>query len=269
MNHVISLYSRLMGVETLEGALKDLGFWNYGYWLPPTKDPKQASKQLVEYLIAKLPPGSRRVLDVAFGMGGSTKRLCEIFGVSKVTGIDIAPDQVDFARRKGIRCELRVMDAARLEFEPNTFDAILCMEAAFHFRSRQSFLTDVHRVLAPGGRLVMSDLLFRSGFGLDPHVFPPENGVRSLHQYRELFFDAGFEQDQMSIEQTTHAQIIPHMVHLAEESGFFAPATLRVETSAERWRASFIVTRLLNIAECVIVVAEKSRHLEEPHGRRA
>jgi SAM-dependent methyltransferase len=269
MNYVISLYSRLMGVETLEGAFNDLGFWNYGYWLPPTTDPKQASKQLMEYLIAKLTPGSRRVLDVAFGKGGSTKRLCEIFGVSQVTGINIAQDQVNFARRKGIRCELRVMDAARLEFEPDTFDAILCMEAAFHFRSRQSFLTDAHKVLTPGGRLVMSDLLFRSGHGLDPEVFPPENEIRSLQEYRELFLMAGFDQDRLSIEQTTQAQLIPHMAHLAQTSGFFTPATLRVETSADRGRASFLVTRLLNIAECVIVVAEKSRHLQEPHGRRA
>jgi MPBQ/MSBQ methyltransferase len=259
VNNVISIYSRLMGFEAHERDNHEPGFWNYGYWLPPTTDPKQASTQLMEYLMAKLPSSSRRVLDVAFGKGGSTKRLCEVFGVPNVTGINLAQDQVDFARRKGIRCELRVMDAARLEFEPDTFDAILCIEAAFHFRSRQSFLTDAHRVLAPEGRLVMSDLLFRSGHGLDPEVFPPENRARSLQEYRELFFMAGFDQDRLSIEQSTQAQLIPHMAHLAQTSGFFTPATLKVETSADRWRASFIVTRLLNISDCVIVVAEKSR----------
>ncbi|MET0383651.1 MAG: class I SAM-dependent methyltransferase, partial [Burkholderiaceae bacterium] len=112
---------------------QSLEFWNYGYWTPDTENPAKASMQLMDYLIGKFPRHTKKVLDVAFGKGSSTIRLCELFGTENVIGINIAPNQVELARQRGAACELKVMDAAQLEFEPGRFDGILCMEAAFHF----------------------------------------------------------------------------------------------------------------------------------------
>lgn len=260
MEKLISTYSTHLQSEAVRKSVHVSEFWNYGYWLPETRNPRQASLELMNYLIGKLPRNSKRILDVGFGKGASTKRLCELFGVSRVIGLNIAPDQVEFARRNGVLCQLKVMDAVDLDFGEGTVDGILCMEAAFHFRSRRGFLEKAYSVLAPGGHLVMSDILFRSGYGLDPEVFPPENWITSLSQYEQLFVDAGFQRDLLLIEPTSTRQIIPHIAYLARAAGFLAPDTIRIDTPYDRSQAVFIVTRLLNVLECVIVAAVKPKH---------
>jgi ubiquinone/menaquinone biosynthesis C-methylase UbiE len=45
------------------------------------------------------------------------------------------------------------MDAARLAFADAQFDAVICVEAAFHFDTRAAFLREALRVLKPAGAL--------------------------------------------------------------------------------------------------------------------
>jgi MPBQ/MSBQ methyltransferase len=73
------------------------------------------------------------------------------------------------------------------------FNNIICVETAFHFNTREKFLHEASHVLKPGGRLVLSDILRRSREVPNPRGVV-ENYVRDLRQYRNLCFDAGFEQ---------------------------------------------------------------------------
>jgi ubiquinone/menaquinone biosynthesis C-methylase UbiE len=237
---------------------QELQFWNYGYWTPGTENVEQASAQLLEHLVAKLPRTATKVLDVAFGKGTSTLRLCDMYGKDAVTGVNIAQPQIDLARKRGVACELKVMDAARLEFEPDTFDAILCIEAAFHFPTRLDFLKGAHRVLKPGGKLVLSDLFLRSDYGLRPQIFPLENQIKSFSQYTDLYAEAGFKPHLVSIEKTMELQLVPFMANLAKLAGLFAEHDqLLSDTPKDRWSTRHIVKTLLNISDCVIVAAEK------------
>jgi MPBQ/MSBQ methyltransferase len=257
---LIAMYSDALERERALGPKRSPEFWNYGYWLPSVRNSQEASLALLQHLLAKLPPQPRSVLDVAFGKGESTLRLCQMFGPECVTGINIAADQVDYARERGIPCALRVMDAARLGFEAETFDCILCIEAAFHFQSRLDFLLEAHRVLRPAGRLLMSDILFRSTFGLDPAIYPGVNHVDGLEPYRELFMRAGFSADRLVIERSTQKQVVAFCARKAQELGILLqhPMAAPADLSPDRlWWIRFLVTRLLNISECVIVCAEK------------
>ncbi|MET0383653.1 MAG: class I SAM-dependent methyltransferase [Burkholderiaceae bacterium] len=254
MKSVISIYSSCIALDALMGQEPE--FWNYGYWTPGTENSAQASRQLLEYLTSKLPRTATKILDVAFGKGTSTLRLCEMFGADRVTGVNIAPDQVELAKKRGVPCKLQVMDAGQLEFDPEVFDAILCIEAAFHFKSRLSFLKNAHKALKPGGKLVMSDLFFRTGHGVEPQIFPPENRINSLSEYIDVFAEAGFSPRLVSVEKTTELQLVPFMADLATQANLFNEE-IRAGTALEWGRARHVVRSLLNISDSVIVVAEK------------
>jgi SAM-dependent methyltransferase len=166
------------------------GFQNYGYWRDDTRSQKEASGNLVAELAARLPKISGPVLDVACGMGASTQLLLELLNPPGIVGINISAKQLATARQNVPRGRFVLMDAANLAFADSRFGAVVCVEAAFHFRTREAFLREAYRVLQPGGTLVLSDimsprLLWRRG-GV------PENLVGNLAEYRNVYARAGY-----------------------------------------------------------------------------
>jgi ubiquinone/menaquinone biosynthesis C-methylase UbiE len=84
------------------------------------------------------------------------------------------------------------MDATDLEFPDASFDALICVEAAFHFDTREIFLEEAHRVLRPGGRLVLADILFRRFAHERGASLGEANFVSDPAAYHELLEDIGF-----------------------------------------------------------------------------
>jgi hypothetical protein len=81
----------------------------------------------------------------------------------ELTGVNHDPRQLDACHRVRPRPDtiLRWVeaDACRLPFADASFDRVLCVEAMFHFRSRDAFLREAFRVLRPDGRLVVTGIL--------------------------------------------------------------------------------------------------------------
>jgi SAM-dependent methyltransferase len=117
----------------------------------------------------------RRLLEVGCGVGAQTEILLRHFPELHVTGIDIQEDQLAEARRflatvpwATGRFDIQRMDAEKLEFEPESFDASFLCWILEHVPSPQRVLSEVRRVLSPGAPVVCSEVL-NATFFLDPY----------------------------------------------------------------------------------------------------
>ncbi|HEX6971158.1 MAG TPA: bifunctional demethylmenaquinone methyltransferase/2-methoxy-6-polyprenyl-1,4-benzoquinol methylase UbiE [Limnochordia bacterium] len=109
-------------------------------------------------------PGSR-VLDVATGTGDLAFELARRVGeTGEVVGVDFVPDMLALAERKaarraeGRRCRFLLANAMSLPFPDASFDAATI---AFGLRNLADFaggLSEMRRVVRPGGRVVVLEL---------------------------------------------------------------------------------------------------------------
>ncbi|MDX1545982.1 MAG: methyltransferase domain-containing protein [Rhodothermales bacterium] len=107
--------------------------------------------------------GPQRVLDVGTGTGvvalEAARRLERPGGV---VGIDLSGEMLARAAEKGAaaglapRLDFRRMDAEALALEERRFDAVVSLYALLHFPHPEQALAEMHRVLRPGGRLVVA-----------------------------------------------------------------------------------------------------------------
>lgn len=112
---------------------------------------------------ADLKPG-QTVIEAACGVGGTARYLAREHGV-KVVATNITEAQLAEARvlaqRAGLShlLEFRFADYHQLPFEDASFDTWWCQEALLYSVDKRRVLEEAIRVVRPGGRLIMSDLL--------------------------------------------------------------------------------------------------------------
>lgn len=209
------MYDRAMVSADYRRYYEDSGFYNFGYWDTHANSQREASEALVDQLLGRIPNKGSSILDVACGPGGSTRQLMRSYAPDKITAVNISKAQIAAARKRAPRCAFLLMDGTRLDFPEAQFDAVICVEAAFHFKTRDTFLREALRVLKPGGSLVLSDMLFR-GFLKPLGEFgqvPRANFVPDIASYRARMETAGFEG--VNVQDVTQACLGGFRRHLA------------------------------------------------------
>jgi ubiquinone/menaquinone biosynthesis C-methylase UbiE len=109
---------------------------------------------------AALQPADQ-VLDIACGTGIVARHAAQQLGdCGGVTGIDLNEGMLEMARRQtdqmGIKVEWRQGDAGALPFDDSSFNVVLCQQGLQFFPDKPAALREMHRVLMPSGRLIVS-----------------------------------------------------------------------------------------------------------------
>lgn len=141
-----------------------LAWTNLGDW-SGTTDYATAARQLALRVgRAAALTTTDRVLDLACGRGASLALWPQAFGVARVSALELQPDCVAAIRRASLPA-LETVVAGRFDvlplpapLTPAAFDAVLCVDAAYHARSLADFARVGAALLRPGGRLAFTTL---------------------------------------------------------------------------------------------------------------
>jgi len=172
---------------------ESVGIANHGYWEDTTRSERQACDNLLDRLFALAPDSAGSILEVACGRGETTRYLMKLYPAERVTAIDVSETRLETARAGLPGVTFRRMDATRLEFPDDTFDTVICVEAAYRFEPRSRFLQEALRVLKPGGRLLLADLLCERWTETTGGTAHPDEHARDPKDYETLLARAGFE----------------------------------------------------------------------------
>lgn len=110
----------------------------------------------------------QHVLDLGCGIGGASRYFAATHGC-RITGIDLSAEYcalaADLARRLGMgeRLAYRAASALALPFADGAFDAAYTQHVAMNIAEKPQLYAEVARVLKPGARFAIYDLLQGSG----------------------------------------------------------------------------------------------------------
>ncbi len=106
----------------------------------------------------------RKILDIATGTGDLAIETCQRLQPDKITAIDISEGMMEIGRQKVAKAGLsgqivfEKQDCMSLDMEDNAFDAAMVAYGIRNFEDLDKGLREIHRVLKPGGKLMILEL---------------------------------------------------------------------------------------------------------------
>ncbi len=144
----------------------DFSFINYGYAnhiqlnLDPSEKPEQYNLQLYHHVAGEIDLTDRDVLEVGCGRGGGAAYINKYLKPRKMVGLDLADKSIQLCKKHFTAPGLEFLtgNAEALPFPKDSFDALVNIESAVCYFSRENFFNEVCRVLRPGGYFLYADI---------------------------------------------------------------------------------------------------------------
>lgn len=215
-----------VGNDFYEIVLGPSMVYSCAYWEAPDSTLEDAQHDKLDLVCRKLGlvPGTR-LLDVGCGWGSMAIHAARDYGVS-VVGITLSQEQAAYARKRAAdqgltdRIEIRVQDYRDVTDGP--YDAISSIGMAEHVGAERylAYAEDLHRLLAPGGRLLNHQIARRpqrdeSSYSvdefIDAYVFP-DGELQPVGVTVDRLERAGFEVRDVEAIREHYALTLRHWV---------------------------------------------------------
>ncbi|MCX6133069.1 MAG: class I SAM-dependent methyltransferase [Ignavibacteriales bacterium] len=123
----------------------------------------------------------KRLLEIGCGLGTDLLQFAR--GGAITSGVDLTPASIELVKKRfaleGISVDAQVADAENLPFPDASFDVVYSFGVLHHTPNTQKSIDEVHRVLKPGGRIVI--MLYHKN---SVHVFLGAPIYSMLHKLR-------------------------------------------------------------------------------------
>ncbi len=138
-------------------------------------------------------PVGMNILEIGCGRGVGTGLIQKYFQPQSIDAIDLDPRMITLARKRvrGPSLSFQVASATKLPFEHNSFDAVFDFGIIHHIPDWKNCLKELHRVVKPGGELILEDLSsesFQTFFG---RIYKK----LLAHPYKEMYTEKEFVQE--------------------------------------------------------------------------
>ncbi len=152
----------------------------------PTADGRDPTTEALDAVVAEQP---LRVLEIGPGTGGFAARVAAALPGVRLTAIDQSPRFVELTRARGI--DAREGDVQDLPFGDEAFDVVAALWMLYHVPNVERALTEIRRVLRPGGLFVavtnggghLADLRREAGGEAEVTGFSTQNGEAQLRAH--------------------------------------------------------------------------------------
>jgi SAM-dependent methyltransferase len=109
--------------------------------------------------------GSPRILDMGCGLGATLRSIAKFHPEADLNGVTLVPWQfeqghaLNQSRPSTARIQISLGDYEHTGFSASSFDAVYALESSCysHGANKSMFLQEAHRILRPGGRIVVAD----------------------------------------------------------------------------------------------------------------
>ena len=151
----------------------ELRLMNYGYDSPNMKielkngdEIERFPIQLYHYIASHCTIIDKTILEVGSGRGGGASYIARYLSPKSMSGIDISGEAISLCEELYDipNLDFAVGDSENIPFSDDMYDIVINVESSHCYGSIENFLTEVYRVLKPGGTFLFCD--FRSKEGI-------------------------------------------------------------------------------------------------------